>query len=204
VCKSKGRKIRHGVESLTSAFLFVFQHIPVVGPWMGPMCIPLATYIFSTLWVYPEFLDPTAHLLLFSERLMFGRIVAIIGFIVFLVALIQFLKGHGGLVTSGLYLVVRHPQYFGLIVMTLGITMMCIKYSGLHVEFVNVWLIQVLGYVLLASYEEQHLLREYEKEYQRYKQKAPLVLPIPRVPKIPEALLTMAVALIITFLLQLL
>ena len=202
--KAKDSKVRHAVESLISAFLFVFQHIPVVGPWMGPMCIPLGTYILSTLWVYPDFLDSTAHLLFFSGRLMFGRIVAIAGFVIFLIALIQFINGRGGLITSGLYSVVRHPQYFGLVVMTLGISMMCIQYSGVHPEFVNIWLIQMFGYVLLASYEERYLLREYEKEYSQYRQEASFILPIPRVTKIPEPLSTMTVALIIAFLLTLL
>lgn len=199
--KSKDSKIRHAIESSIAIFLFLFQHMPVVGPWYGFMCFPLATYIFSLLWTYPDFLDYEVNLLFFSGRLMFGRVVAITGFAVFLIALIQFLKGHGRLITSGLYSVVRHPQYFGLIVMTLGISMMCIQYSGCRVEFLYTWLILVLGYVLLASYEEGYLLRNYRKEYPQYKQKVSFVLPIPRLIKIPDPLLTMVVAVIIAFLL---
>jgi len=59
---------------------------------------------------------------------MFGRIVAIAGLVIFLIALIQFISGRGRLVTSGLYSVVRHPQYFGITVIALGISMMCIQY----------------------------------------------------------------------------
>ena len=204
MAKTKDNKVRHAVESLISAFLFVFQHIPVVGPWMGPMCIPFATYILSTLWVYPDFLDSTAQLLFFSGRLMFGRIVAIAGLVIFLIALIQFINGRGRLVRSGLYSVVRHPQYFGITVIALGISMMCIQYSGLHPKFLNIWLIQIFGYVLLASYEERHVLREYEKEYSQYKQKVSFILPIPRLTRIPESVSTMMVALIVAFLLTLL
>jgi len=202
--KAKDRKVRHAVESLIAAFLFIFQHMPVVGPWMGPMCIPLATYILSTLWVYPDFLDSTAHLLFFSGRLMFGRIVAIAGFVIFSIALIQFINGRGKLITSGLYSVVRHPQYFGIVIMTLGISMMCIQHSGVHSEFLNIWLIQTFGYVLLASYEERYLQREYEKGYPQYRQRVSFILPIPQLTKIPESLSTMAVALIIAFLITLL
>ena len=204
VSKSKSRKIRHVVEALAAAFLFAFQHIPVLGPWYGLMLFPLTTYIFSMLWVYPEWFESEIQMLFFSRELIFGRIVAITGFAIFLIALIQFLKGRRRLLTTGLYSVVRHPQYFGITVMALGISMMCIQFAGARPEVLYVWPIQVLGYVLLASYEEQHFLREYEKEYQQYKQEVSFIFPVPRLTKIPEPIFAMVVALVVTFLLTLL
>ena len=97
---------------------------------------------------------------------------------------------------------VRHPQYFGIVVVTLGITIRCIQSGfGGGSKVVPIWLIQVLGYVLLAGYEEQHLMNEHEEEYQRYKQKGPFIFPVPTVTKIPEPLLSLAVALVVAFLL---
>jgi len=72
----------------------------------------------------PAFWGSEIYLLLFSPRLVLGRVVTIIGFMVFLAACFQFLKGRGRLITRGLYSVVRRPQYFGIIVMTLGISVM--------------------------------------------------------------------------------
>ena len=112
--KSIDRKVRHIIKTLISAFLFLFQYIPVTGPWLGPMFGPLAAYIFGTFWSLPEFRGSQIDLLLFSPRLMFGRIVAIAGFVIFLIALVQFLKGRGTLITGGIYSAVRHPQYFGI------------------------------------------------------------------------------------------
>ena len=132
---------------------------------------------------------------------MFGRIVAVAGLVIFLVAFIQFLIKRGRLITRGLYSVVRHPQYLGITVMTLGISMMSIQFAGWHPEVLYVWLIQVFGYVLLAASEEQHLLKEYEREYQPYRQRVPLIFPIPRLTRIPEPLFSMVIAFIITFLL---
>jgi len=201
---SKESKIRHLVETLISVFLFVFQYIPVAGPWYGFMIFPLITYILGLVWAYPDFLDAQINLLLFSERLMFGRIVAVTGFMIFLMAFVQFLRKKGKVITTGIYSIVRHPQYFGIVVMTLGISIMSIQYRGLDPRVLYVWLIQVLGYVLLAAYEERYLLSEHKTEYQQYKDKVPFVFPIPRLTKIPEPLVSMLISVIIAFLLTLL
>ena len=216
--KSRDRKIRHIVETVIAAFLFAFhfafQYI-ALGPW--GMLVPLVPYIVSLL-TYPtsQNLD-TLRLLLFSEKIMFGRTVAFAGLIIFLMACIQFLRSRGKLVTTGLYSVVRHPQYLGIILMTLGISVMCMQSvrSGhivilqmrigswpqfWNIEIWHIWLIQVFGYILLARYEEQHLLKEYKEECEKYRQKVPLIFPIPYSTKIPEPLFSMGLALIIIFL----
>ncbi len=198
--KSKNRRFRHIIETLITAFLFAFQYVPAAGPWFGLMIFPLAIYISGLVWAYPEFLGAEINLLLFSESLMFGRMVAITGFIIFLAACYQFLRRERKIITTGLYSVVRHPQYLGIAIMTLGISIMSIQFAGGHPEVLYVWLIQALGYVLLAAYEEQHLLKEYEREYQPYRQKVPFVFPIPRLTKIPEPLFTMVIAFITAFL----
>jgi protein-S-isoprenylcysteine O-methyltransferase Ste14 len=201
---SKDSRIRHLVETLISAFLFVFQYIPVAGPWFGLMIFPLATYISGLAWAYPDFLDVQINLLLFSERLMFGRIVAVTGFMIFVLAFVQFLRKKGKVITTGIYSIVRHPQYFGIVIITLGISMMSLQYKGGDPRVLYVWLIQVLGYVLLAAYEERYLLIEHKTEYQQYKEKVPSIFPIPRLTKIPEPLASMAIAVIVAFLLTLL
>jgi protein-S-isoprenylcysteine O-methyltransferase Ste14 len=205
VSKSRDRKIRHMMETLVSAFLFVFQYTPVEGPWYGFMIFPLIIYISDLMWAHPEFLGAQINLLLFSEGLMFGRIVAVAGFIIFLVAFVQFLRRNDKVITTGLYSVVRHPQYLGITVMTLGISIMCIQFTGnVDPEALYVWLIQMFGYILLAAYEEQYLLREHKREYQYYRDKIPFIFPTPRLTKIPEPVVSMVLAVIIAFLLTLL
>ena len=205
VSKSRNHKIRHVMETLISAFLFAFQYIPVAGPWFGFMIFPLLIYISGLMWAYPEFLEAQKNLLLFSERLLFGRIVAVTGLIIFLVALVQLLRKNKKVITTGLYSVVRHPQYFGITVMTLGFSIMCIQFTwSTDPKVLYVWLIQVLGYILLAAYEEQYLLKEHEIEYQQYRQKVPFIFPSPRITKIPEPIVSMVLALVIAFLLTLL
>jgi protein-S-isoprenylcysteine O-methyltransferase Ste14 len=200
--KSIDRKVRHIIQALVSAFLVFFQYIPVSGPWLGPMIFPLAAYVFGFFWSLPESRGDQIYLLLFSPRLMFGRIVAIAGFAIFLIAFVQFWKERGTLITGGLYSAVRHPQYFGITVMTLGSSIMSLQFAfGGRPEPLTVWLIEVFGYVLLAGYEERHLSMEYEKEYQQYRQKVSFIFPVPRLNKIPEPLFSLAIALITAFLL---
>ena len=220
--KPKGRKIRRGlryaVEAVIAAFLFAFhlafQYTPL-GHW--GMLVPLVPYIISLL-TYPTShnLD-TLRWLLFSKKLIFGQIVAVAGFIIFLMACIRFLRSRGKLVTTAVYSVVRHPQYLGITLMTLGISIMCMQYARSghivvfrmqigdmpqiwEIEIWHIWLISTLGYVLLACYEERHLLKEYKEEYEKYRQKVPLIFPIPCPTKIPESLFSMGLALIIIFL----
>ncbi|KPV64837.1 MAG: hypothetical protein AOA65_0751 [Candidatus Bathyarchaeota archaeon BA1] len=176
--KSKDSKIRHTIEALTSLFLFLLQYIPVAGPWFGFMILPLAPFVLGLFWVLPEFWEAEIYLLLLSPRLMFGRIVAIMGFIIFLMAFIQLLRARGRLIAWRLYSIVRHPQYFGIIVMTLGISIMSIQYTmGASPQVLYFWLVEVSGYALLAGYEERHLLIEYGREYQQYKQAVPFIFP---------------------------
>lgn len=200
--KSKGKKPRHVIEALSAAFLLFFQHLPYVGPWRGLMTIPLASYVFGFLWSSgPETIGWQIDLLFLSPKLMFGRLVAIIGFVIFFLALMQLLRKNSGLLTSGLYSVVRHPQYFGLSIMTLGTTIMCFQWTRSPFNIFNIWLIQVVGYILLAGYEERHLIKEYPEEYQQYKQKVSFLFLAPRINKIPEALVSLAIAYILAVLL---
>jgi len=210
-------KIRHVVEAVITALVSVFQHVPLDG---GLMVSPLALYFFYDLLRYPSAstfnkmvlrLEYGIPRILFPqsgwqiERHLFGgRIIEYIGFAILLLAVVQFLRKRGKLVTTGLYSVVRHPQYFGIILITFGISVMSWNYSlwwGLETnyEIFYVWLIQVLGYVILASYEEHRLLKKYEKEYPEYKKKVPFILPLPCPKKIPEPLYSMIAVLILTY-----
>ncbi|MEM4114951.1 MAG: methyltransferase [Saccharolobus sp.] len=117
--------------------------------------------------------------------------------------LIQMLKGRWKeLLNSGLYSIVRHTQYFGIIVVTLGLTIMAIQWSGSKPDVVLVWFIGVLGYVLLAGYEERYLSSRFEKEYKQYKQKVLFIFPV-SISRMPEPVLTLIIALTITFMLTL-
>ncbi len=81
---------------------------------------------------------------------------------------------------------------------------MCLQSRfGASESVIVIWLGQVLGYVLLAVYEERRLMKEHEEEYQSYKQKVPFIFPVPAITKIPEPLVSLAAAFVVALLLTL-
>jgi protein-S-isoprenylcysteine O-methyltransferase Ste14 len=152
------KKLRHLFESLIAVLLFSFQQIPVVFTWTWPMLWPLVAYLTSMLWLNGEVLPIQIWILFFEPRLMVGRIIAVFGFVLFLIALFQFIKQRGQLVSSGFYSIVRHPQYFSLIIMAYGISVMTREYgfNGAESNLSNLlagvpWLAS-LGGVSLAGF----------------------------------------------------
>jgi protein-S-isoprenylcysteine O-methyltransferase Ste14 len=141
--------------------------------------------------------------LLFSKHFIFGRVIASIGLVIFLIAAVQLVKGylkHEGLVKTGLYSVVRHPQYMGITVMTLGSTIMVLA-LGSAPQPILMWLIQILGYVALAYYEERHLKRNYGADFLDYERHVPFMLPAKYPHRIPEWALTILLATIASLIL---
>jgi protein-S-isoprenylcysteine O-methyltransferase Ste14 len=202
------RKLRHVVESLIAILLFSLQQIPVVFSGTFPMLFPLAAYFASLLWLDAQVLPLQIRILLFDEGLMIGRIVTVIGLILFLIAFSQFVRHRGRFITSGFYSVVRHPQYLSLIVMAFGISLMARECrlgrasSRLFPLDWFPWLILVFGYVLLAFYEESRLTKEYT-EYGQYKKEVPMLFPIPHNNRIQEVFMSVTIIILMQFILTL-
>ena len=103
-----------------------------------------------------------------------GWSVFAVGSFIFVVAAIQFFtKWRAGFVTIGLYSKVRHPQYLGIILATLGLTFL----SGRPMAWIS-WLNLVFLYLALADYEEKILGKKYGKEISMYIQQVPFILPL--------------------------
>jgi protein-S-isoprenylcysteine O-methyltransferase Ste14 len=103
-----------------------------------------------------------------------GFTLAAVGSAIFLAAFIKWLSSlrKGGLITRGIYRVVRHPQYFGIIVLTLGISIRALR----PVSFIA-WLTLAFGYLILASVEEKGLLKTYGEKYVEYAETVPFMVP---------------------------
>ena len=72
----------------------------------------------------------------------------------------------GGLLTDGLYGVVRHPFYTGFIMFALGLT---IAFPVYETRLLAVLTLAVM--VVYIPREEEQLLREYKQEYRAYMEK---------------------------------
>jgi protein-S-isoprenylcysteine O-methyltransferase Ste14 len=192
-------------KALIAAAIFAFtQTTPVIG-FMGPMIAPLLIYLPLTAGNQYFFEN---ILLIFSIEgaRFFGGIIFYFGLTVFCISLVQwFWYRHKKmrLYNKGLYSKVRHPQFLGIIIMTLGLTIKELTISSMWdliwvpfapnsfgvPELVGLWFLQVLGYVAFAVIEEHRLSKKFS-EYAEYKNKVPLLLPLKNPKIIPEALFT--------------
>ncbi len=84
----------------------------------------------------------------------------------------QIHKAKGELVTSGLYGLVRHPQYSGLFLITVG---MLIQWPTLITA--GMWPILMFMYYRLARREEREMQSRLGSQYVAYKAQVPMFLP---------------------------
>lgn len=84
----------------------------------------------------------------------------------------QIHTAEGALVTDGVYAHVRHPQYSGLFLITLG---MLIQWPTL-LTFV-MWPVLMFAYYRLAMREEREMLRKFGPEYDGYRRRVPAFMP---------------------------
>lgn len=197
-------RVRHLLEAVFAALLFGTQTILNAGIFISIMSIPLLPYLFYVLsGQYPlTALEFNIYVMLFAKEFWAGRAIALIGVAVLLLAAAQLLwNRHKGvvLIKTGMYSVVRHPQFFGIIIITVGLTVMVLTNStGRLFQIVGLWLIQILGYMAIARYEEWGLSKKIGEEYRQYKRKVPFLFPVKCPSIIPETLFTIFIAVLLS------
>lgn len=81
-------------------------------------------------------------------------------------------ESQGGLVTDGIYRYVRHPQYTGIFVITLGFMVQWPTLATLIL-----WPFVIGMYVRLAKREERDVLEKHPDEYPPYMERTPMFFP---------------------------
>ncbi|MGI6451662.1 MAG: methyltransferase family protein [Desulfitobacteriia bacterium] len=81
-------------------------------------------------------------------------------------------KGTGSVVKSGVYKYIRHPQYTGLLLLSLG---MLIEWATL--PLLILYPVIVVMYVRLAKREEEDMLKEFGDEYREYMRTTKMFIP---------------------------
>jgi len=188
------------------------QTILFAGSFITIMIVPLLPYLYFLSNAH--FLDFNRELwvLFSSSDLLVGRIVVFIGIILFFLAFGQWLwyhHKHSGLFVKGLYSKIRHPQFTGIIVVTMGLTIMVLifgdfNYAGFpnnvtisSLGLIGLWFLQVLGYIGIAKYEDWRLSKKFKDEYLQYKGNVPFLFPIKSPKRIPEILFTILLVVIL-------
>ncbi len=126
------------------------------------------THINGHLWVALAGGSPAVWVLvmLVSNVAMFG------GLIIMGRAWKQIHKASGKLVTSGLYSRVRHPQYFALFLITVG---MFIQWPTIITA--AMWPVLMFMYYRLARREEKEMETNFGDQYATYRRQVPMFFP---------------------------
>jgi protein-S-isoprenylcysteine O-methyltransferase Ste14 len=165
----KGNKIGDilGMISGWGYFLFLF------GIWLSPQprfIIPILKD-FEILVPQIDFSIPLIHIAIFIPIIFVVLWFALYGVKEVGLKVAETHRAEN-VVTTGVYSLVRHPQYLGALLAHLAISiLLSALYSFLLTPFMIVYL------YLIAWKEEKELIKEFGKEYEDYKVRVPMLIP---------------------------
>ncbi|MFQ6107014.1 MAG: methyltransferase family protein [Thermoplasmata archaeon] len=148
---------------------------------------PLTIYLFSSLaGLNLSFGHMQGHLLAVILSASFGLdlmwmwafvmvtsgVLILAGVVIVIVGWLRIYHSKGELVTDGIYGVVRHPQYLGLMMIIIGFLI-----QWPTIITVAMAPILMLSYIRLARREEEELERSFGDVYLGYKMEVPMLLP---------------------------
>lgn len=167
--REKGKRIG-GIYSLFSGWgFFLFWS----GLWFSPQprfVLPILPNL-SVVFPFVNISTPIIHLIIFVPFLLLGAYLGIAGVKGTTLKVAETHRANK-IITSGVYSLVRHPQYLGGILAHVGITFLFSAwYSLLSAP------IMVLIIFLISWKEEKELAKEFGKEFQVYAEKTPMFLP---------------------------
>lgn len=131
---------------------------------------PLLIFLLAPLVEIPS-LREWAHALLGPAGPMLGTWLSMIGVILIAVGWSQIHRADG-LVTSGIYRYIRHPQYTGIFLFTFG---WILHWPSLITLLL--WPVLIAAYVWLAKREERAVEQEFGDAYREYAAKTPRFFP---------------------------
>ncbi|MFX1538535.1 MAG: methyltransferase family protein [Promethearchaeota archaeon] len=171
-------KLRSGFLKVAGYFIPVLQSLPALGVWTGLMTVPFITYLIFFFTSLPGSLIDVLFDIMFW--------ILIIGLLplVYCIAY-QSIKKKEGLVTTGPYRLVRHPQYLVIILLTMFLTFLSylILTNTFGIGFLNpsetlaLWFLQLFAYVILAKIEELYLSKKFGTSYEDYRNQVPFLIP---------------------------
>jgi protein-S-isoprenylcysteine O-methyltransferase Ste14 len=118
---------------------------------------------------------------------LLSLIIMVMGLIIFFLGVFTWLYGKFKgirIIDFWIYQYSRHPQYFGFLLWSYGLTILASTigaHKGGYVPPPSLpWLISTLIIVGVALHEENVMVRMYGDEYVRYRNCTPFMLPLPK------------------------
>jgi len=180
-------RTRSGLLKVVGYLIPLIQSLPSLGAWTGLMTVPFATFLIMFFTNLPTSFDDVMYAFFSPFPFLFlERTFIIVGLSLLVYSLVYlWAKREKGLVTSGPYRLIRHPQYFGIILLTLGFTSwsVWILSNTFGAGFLSksqtmlVWFIELLAYIFLACIEELFLSRNFGEAFEDYRSQVPFFIP---------------------------
>lgn len=158
------RPTKHVWKSRGAFFAFVIALMTEMFGW------PLVIFLLSPLFDIPNVARPYFQAVGHWPATV-GTLLSLIGVILIAVGWKQ-IHNASGLVKSGIYKYMRHPQYTGILLFTLG---WILHWPSLVTLIL--WPLLIAAYVWLAKFEERQALEEFGEEYVRYAEQTKRFVP---------------------------
>lgn len=144
---------------------------------------PLTMYILMGVFGLPdiynlEFLltqvmgEKQFHIIFNSFVFPASQVIIGIGMLLVIFGWKEIYEGKGKLVTTGIYRYIRHPQYVGFLLITLGLNVWWLTFITLAL-----WPVVIIVYYKLAKTEEKDAEEKFGEEYLKYKRRVPGWIP---------------------------
>ncbi len=176
-------RIKLRITTAIGYLLPLIVSIPPMGVWVGLMTVPFIVYLIlmmSNLIENPPFPN------LSNPYTLTTTIIQIIAILFFIWSVVYLRKEKTeGLVTSGPYRFVRHPQYLSLIMLTALMTYQSV-WILLHTdgfgwlspdETKNLWILMLVAYAIIAVIEEMHLQKKFDSQWSEYRNRVGFFIP---------------------------
>jgi protein-S-isoprenylcysteine O-methyltransferase Ste14 len=147
-------------------FLPVGMFVAIYSPWTPFVWFPQTRWLVThTIWMSRE-----ARALLSDV----GWVLIAVGFVIFIGSYAYFyaIRHRVGLVTTGPYAVVRHPQYLGIFLGLTGFSLL-----GARPIAVVAWITAVCLYLALMIHEEAENVRRFGEAFRTYRERVPFIIP---------------------------
>ena len=199
------------IFGITGYLILLVQQIPGIWVWVPLMAAPVILLLGALGSNLPTSIIETYSSLFNFNEVFFGKVLIIISVVLIIYSIVYLgVKKRRGLVTSGPYRFIRHPQYTGFLLLTIGFTGWSYFYitaffgmSWLTAEeTIALWYLELLAYIILALIEDQYLLKKFSSDYASYKTKTPLLVPFLKAGKFDTVISIIAFSVILFVVVQ--
>ncbi len=179
-------RIKSMLIGISGYLILLLQQLPGIWVWVPLMAVPVFLLLGVLFVNIPARITDIFQDLFSINEVVLGKFVIILGLTLTIYSIIFLgINKRRGLVRSGPYRFIRHPQYTGFILLTIGFTGWSYYYikntfgiSWISAEqTIGLWYIEMILYFILAFVEEKHLTSFFGSQYSNYKRETPSFLP---------------------------